>query len=428
MSEMTEIKSLIGDVNKKYDEAVDKAERAFNEITSVKADINKGIENRDVVVEEKLDRIANDTTKALQSLQDLEAKQKQIETAMSRPGFSEANKEENIKKTRKMFDDLMRHGIKKDGTSLGGQEQINFLNTKDLSVNVKPEAGYLVDEMRSDFIVGRIFETSPLRQVARIEQTDTSENSYVIDDDEFESGWVAETQARPNTANAKVGEKRIALHELYAQPVATQKILDDAFVDLEAWINRKVSAKFSRDENTAFVSGNGIDKPRGFLTYPASADPDVYERDTIGQQNLGGTSFGSITVADGLIELQALIKEEYQPNAVWGMKRATFGSVLKSQTTDGYLFSQTLLRDGQARPLLLGTPVVFMNDMPAEGAGALAVVIADFSMAYTIVDRIGVRILRDPYTSKPNVLFYTTKRVGGDVTNYDAIKLGKLSA
>lgn len=300
------------------------------------------------------------------------------------------------------------------------------LAKKDLVVGVNPDGGYFITPERSTRILTRVFETSPVRALATTETTTSSSMEFVLDDDEFGSGWVGEIDARPDTTTAAIGLIVIPAHELYASPKASQKMLDDAGFDIEGWITRKVGDKFSRDENTAFVTGDGAAKPKGFLDYAASSDEDVYERGTIGQNE---TAASTTLAADDLKDVQGNLKEFYQGNATWAMKRSTWAVVTKLQDSQGlYLFdTRENLRTGQ--PLeLLGRPVVLMNDMPVIAASSLSVAYADFREAYTIVDRIGIRVLRDPYTSKPNVIFYTTKRTGGAVTNYDAIKLIKIKA
>ena len=205
----------------------------------------------------------------------------------------------------------------------------------------------------------------------------------------------------------------------------TTEMIEDAYLDVEGWLAGKVADKFARTQNTAFVSGTGVGQPRGFLTYAAWSAAGVYERDKIEQVNMGSAAALN---ADGLIELQNALKEGYQGNAVFGMKRTTFGAALQLKGSDNYFFSPVLLANGQATIQLLGKPVVFMDDMPAVGANALSVVYADFSMAYTILDRVGLQVLRDPFTNKGFVTYYTTQRVGGDVTSFDAIKIGKVAA
>jgi HK97 family phage major capsid protein len=301
-----------------------------------------------------------------------------------------------------------------------------FNDAKSMVTGNNPDGGYLVrPDQRTDVSVTRIFESSPMRAVSNIITTGTNEVEIPIDDNEGVSGgWVGEVQSRADTGTPQVGILKIAVHEQFAQPLVTQKMLDDAFVNIEAWLARKTDDKLTRDENTAFVSGDGANKPKGFLSYAAWAAAGTYERNKL-EQIASGTS-GAIT-ADGLRKLQGALLEAYQPSAVFMMKRDSFTDV--SLLKDGagrYLLNERTLADG-VDIRLLGKPLFFADDMQAVAGDALAVAYGDFGSGYTIVDRMGLRVLRDPYTAKPFIKFYTTKRVGGAVTNYQAIKIQKLA-
>jgi HK97 family phage major capsid protein len=310
-------------------------------------------------------------------------------------------------------------------TLIGVDENKMDMYTKDLVAGVGPDGGYFITTDRSSKISTRIFETSPLRSVASVQSTASDMFEMVIDDEEATSGWVGETQSRSDTNTPEVGLIKIPIHEQYAQPRATQKMIDDAGFDIESWLSNKVASKLGRDENTSFVVGNGSKKPRGFLTYDDWTTAGTYERGKIEQISSGNAS---LLTGDGLIRLQNALIQEYDLNATWGMKRSTFGDVMILKDSNGrYLLNPRVLAEG-AEKILLGKPVVLMDDMPAVAADALSVVYADFNEFYTIVDRFGIRVLRDPYTAKPYIKFYTTKRVGGDVTNYEAGKIQKVEA
>lgn len=348
----------------------------------------------------------------------LRQKMDALETAINRPEAVglKAETEVNEAEFKKAFDLYMRKG---DASSYG---EIKSMNTAS-----DPDGGYLVAPAVSKQIITRVFESSPIRQLASIETISTDSLEFPIDDEEIASGgWVGEQQSRSETSTPQVGLKTIAVHELYAEPRATQKLLDDAQMNIEQWLSNKVSDKFGRDEATAFVSGNGITKPRGFLTYTAWASAGVYERNKIEQINSGAS--GAFT-GDGFIDLQNALKEPFQANAVFLIKRASFGAVRKLKDGDGqYLLGiGGDLTKGQ-QMTLLGAPVRFADDMPVAAPNSLSVAYGDFRAGYTIVDRVGIRVLRDPFTAKPFVKFYTTKRVGGDVTNFEAIKIQKLSS
>jgi HK97 family phage major capsid protein len=273
---------------------------------------------------------------------------------------------------------------------------------------------------------GQIFETSPIRQLATTVSISTDVYEYVIDDDQLGAvEWIGEVTAASETSTPNVGLGQIATHQMAVEPKISQKLLDDAMVNVDQWLVDKINDRFTRGENTAFVSGDGANKPKGFLSYSAWAVAGTYERNKIEQINSG--SAGAVT-ADGIKDLVSGLKEAYQPNAVFLMKRATFGAVTKLKDgTGSYLLNVDSPREGDALRMG-GKSVLFADDMQAIASDALAIAYGDFRAGYTIVDRIGVRVMRDMYTGKPFVKFYATKRVGGAVTNFEAIKLQKLAA
>ena len=301
----------------------------------------------------------------------------------------------------------------------GDETGVSAMERKALSVDSDAEGGYLVTPQMSATIVERVFESSPLRGVAAIETISSDSLEMLVDKDEAAAGWVAEAEARPETDAPDLAKVVIPVHEIYAEPRATQKLVDDASIDLEAWLAGKVAAKFTRMEATAFINGTGVGQPRGILTYDAGTSWGQIE-----QVNSG--SAGAVA-ADGLIDLQHSLKEVHGANAVWLANRLTLRDIRKLKDSNNqYLWEPGLKIDGQ--DTLLGRPILTATDMPVAAANSLSVAFGDFTAGYQIVDRIGVRVLRDPFTAKPFVKFYTTKRVGGDVVNFDAIKLQKLAA
>lgn len=325
-----------------------------------------------------------------------------------------------------MLDTICKKQVEMELLGAADESRVDFLK-KDLVAASGPDGGYFIIPDRASSISTRIFETSPLRPVCNIVTTTSDVWELPLDDDEFGSGWVGEVESRPTTTTAQVGLIQIPVHEGYANPKATQKMLDDAGFDIEAWVNMKVSRKLGRQENTSFVTGDGSKKPKGFLTYDAWASAGVYERDKVEQITATGTA-GTLDEGDDLITLQNSLLEDHQAGASFGMRRATFSQVMQLKDSSGqYLLNPMIMKEGTDK-ILLGKPVIFMADMPAVAANALAVVYADWMDFYTIVDRLGIRVLRDPYTAKPYVLFYTTKRVGGAVTDYQAGKILKINA
>lgn len=305
--------------------------------------------------------------------------------------------------------------LRKDDRVLTADEQ------KALSVGSDPDGGYVVYPDMSGRIVRKVFETSPVRSYAAVQVISSDALEGVYDLGEASSGWVAETAARTETNTPEIGVWRIPVHEQYAEPRVTQKLLDDAAINIEAWLADKVAEKLVRTENTAFVSGDGVGKPRGFLTY---ADGTTLPG-TIEQFDTGVNGGFAADPNGGNVFLSAVygMKEAYRANGVFFMNRGTLEAVRKLRDGDSNYLWQPSFQAGEPSRLL-GYPVAGFEDMPTHtGTGALAIAFADMSQAYQIVDRMGIRVLRDPYTSKPYIKFYTTKRVGGDVLNFEAIKL-----
>ncbi len=298
---------------------------------------------------------------------------------------------------------------------------------KALSVGSDPDGGFAVPPDMGGRIVELVYETSPVRQVANVVTIGSDALEGINDLGQPDSGWVGEMDVRNDTATPQIGEWRIPVHEQYAEPSATQKLLDDAMFDVEGYLTKKIADRLSRMENTAFVAGNGIRQPRGFLTYPAGV-PSATSFSVIEQIASGAAgAFSSTAPGDALISLVYALKAPYRDKAVFLMARETLGEVRKLKDSMGrYLWQPDFqMRQGGH---LLGFNVVEAADMPAMAANSLSIAFGDFSQGYQIVDRIGIRILRDAFTAKPYVKFYTTKRVGGDVINFEAIKLMTFAA
>lgn len=298
-----------------------------------------------------------------------------------------------------------------------------------MSVNSDPDGGYTVTPDMSGRIVKKVYETTPMRQVASVVTIGTDALEGFNDHDEADSGWVGEKQPRPDTDTPKIGKWSIPVHEIYAQPKVTQKLIDDSAWNIEQWLADKVSDRFARVENAAFVTGNGALKPRGLWTYPTAATADATRPwGTFEHINTGAS--GAFAAAPGgsdiLIDLVFALKAAYRNGANWMMSRATLAAVRKLKDGDGnYLWQPNF--EARQGGLVLGFPVVEGEDVPAIGSNALAIAFGNFAEAYTIVDRIGIRVLRDPFTDKPNIRFYTTKRVGGGAINFEAVKFLRFS-
>jgi HK97 family phage major capsid protein len=287
--------------------------------------------------------------------------------------------------------------------------------------------GYVVPPETERAIERRLMATSPMREIATVRTVASGVFRKPVSTAGIASGWVAETAARPETDPATLALLEFPAADLYANPAATQTLLDDALVDLDEWLAGEVEDAFAAQETTAFVTGDGVNKPKGFLAYSIVADAGHGWGD-IGYVASGAAgAFAGSNPADRLIDLIYAPKAQFRPNGRFVMNRRTVSAVRKFKDADGNYIWSPATRPGETASLL-GYPVTEIETMPDIAANSHAIAFGDFQRGYLIVDRAGVRVLRDPYSAKPYVLFYTTKRVGGGVQNFDAIKVMKFSA
>ncbi len=309
----------------------------------------------------------------------------------------------------------------------GDDAALRDLDQKALNAGVSGEGGYLVPPETDGEIGRRLTAISPIRALSTVRQVSGSVLKKPFAAAGFAAGWVAETAARPQTATPELSELSFPTMELYAMPAASQALLDDAAVDIEAWIASEVDIAFAEQEGTAFVSGDGINKPKGFLSYPQVLD-SAWTWGSIGCKATGvAGGFAASGASDVLMDVIYALKAGHRQNGSFVMSRRTQGEIRKLKDADGNYLWQPPARVGDTASLV-GFPVAEAEDMPTIAAGATAIAFGDFRSGYLVVDRVGVRVLRDPYSAKPYVLFYTTKRVGGGVQNFEAIKLVKFSA
>ena len=320
---------------------------------------------------------------------------------------------------RKAFDAYLRTG---DDDGLRGL----VLEGNARSTAVAADGGYLVDAETAQAIRAQLLSTASLRAVASVVEVEAASFDVLIDRSEVGSGWATEATATGETATPQLERIQIPLHELSAMPKASQRLLDDSAFDVEGWLAGKIAQRFQRAEAAAFVSGDGVDKPRGFLTAPKVAN-GVWAWGSLGYVPTGAAAdFAAVNAADCIINLVYALGAEYRANAVFVMNSKTAGAVRKMKDADGrFLWSDGLAAAEPAR--LMGYPVQVCEDMPDIAAGAHAIAFGDFRAGYTIAERPDLRILRDPFSAKPHVLFYASKRVGGDVTDFAAIKLLKIA-
>jgi len=322
----------------------------------------------------------------------------------------------------------LQHKSAFDAYVRGGEAgQLKALEGKALSVGSDPDGGYLVPDETETTINRVLKDISPIRAIAGVRQVSASVYKRPFAISGLDTGWVGETAARAQTATPTLSELSFPTMELYAMPAATASLLDDSAVNIDEWLAEEVRIAFAEQEGTAFITGDGVNKPKGFLTYPTIANAS-WLWGNIGTIATGVSgAFPASAAGDVLIDLAYAVKASYRANAQFVMNRSTQAQVRKLKDGDGTYLWQPSPEPGQA-PTLMGFPVTEAEDMPDIGADSLSIAFGDFRRGYLIVDRVGIRVLRDPYSAKPYVLFYTTKRVGGGVQDFDAIKLLKFGA
>ncbi len=298
---------------------------------------------------------------------------------------------------------------------------------KALSIGVPADGGYVVPAEVETEITRLMTHISPIRAIAGVRQVSGSVYKRPITVTGPQTGWVGETASRPTTTSQTLAELSYPTTELYAMPAATSAFLDDAAVDVGQWIADEVNAAFAAQETTAFVNGDGTNKPSGFLSGTKVAEAS-WAWGSLGYLATGTSgALPSSHASDILIDLVYALKAGYRQNASWVMNRKTQGALRKLKDADGnYLWQPAAAADGRAS--FMGFPLVEAEDMPNIAANSFSIAFGDFKRGYLIVDRQGVSVLRDPFSAKPYVLFYTTKRVGGGIADYDAIKLLKFGA
>lgn len=306
----------------------------------------------------------------------------------------------------------------------GKDDNLAELQQKALQTTVEADGGYAVPEELDRSIIELLRDESPMRSICNQITVSTPDYKRLVNLGGSGSGWVGETAARPATGTPTLAQISAFMGEIYANPQATQTSLDDMFFDAEGWLSAEVAREFAEQEGLAFLSGDGVNKPKGLLAYTmTTAGDDARAFGTL-QKVHSGTA-GDFD-ADDLIKLVYTLRKGFRAGASWMMPNTTVFKIRTLKDADGNYLWRPGLEAGQPS-LILGYGVVENEDMPEVAADANAIAFGDFRRAYTIVDRIGTRVLRDPYTNKPNVGFYTTKRVGGMLTDSQAVKVLTLS-
>ena len=316
---------------------------------------------------------------------------------------------------KKAFEAYVRSG---DDDALRGLT----LEGKAMNTAVAADGGYLVDPVTAATIQSVLASTASIRAIANVVNVEGTSYDVLIDHGDVGTGWATESGSTTETSTPTIERVSIPLHELSALPKASQRLLDDSAFDIESWLAARIADKFARAEADAFVNGDGVDKPTGFLTHPNVADASW----AWGSLGYIASGVSGDFDADVIVDLVYALGAEYRAGASFVMNSKTAGVVRKMKDLDGrFLWSDGLAAGEPAR--LMGYPVLIAEDMPDVGADATPIAFGNFQAGYTVAERPDTRILRDPFSAKPHVLFYATKRVGGDVSDFAAIKLLKLS-
>jgi HK97 family phage major capsid protein len=395
--------------------ALDDFATAFAAFKETNDDRLRQIEGRlgaDVVTEEKLARIDAALDAARTRLD-------RISLERARPPLADAKGHEDgaAQEHKAAFDLYVRAG------ESGGLKR---LEAKAMSAGSGPDGGYLVPSTLERTVLQRLANLSPIRAIASVQQVSGGQYNRAVSTGAPATGWVAETAQRPTTDAPTLAQIAFPAAELYAMPAATQTLLDDAVVDIEEWLASEVETAFAEQEGIAFVTGNGVGRPKGFLASDTVANAS-WAPGKLGFVGTGASAaFASSNPSDVLFDLVYALRAAYRQNARFVMSRRTQSAIRKFKDAEGnYLWAPPLAADRAAT--LMGFPVTEAEAMPEIGAGSLSVAFGDFRRGYLVVDRLGLRVLRDPYSAKPYVLFYTTKRVGGGVQDFYALKLLKFS-
>lgn len=294
------------------------------------------------------------------------------------------------------------------------------LDGKAMSSTVNSDGGYLVDPQTSEAVKSVLNTTASIRAIAQVVNVEAATYDVLIDHTDVGAGWATETTTATETGTPSLDRISIPLHELSALPKASQRLLDDSAFDIENWLASRIADKFARAEASAFVNGDGVDKPKGFLNHT------TVDNDSWSWGNLGYIATGAdgMLNADAIVDVVYALGAQYRANATFVLNSKTAGAVRKLKDGDGrFLWSDGLAAGEPAR--LMGYPVLIAEDMPDVASDSFSIAFGDFAAGYTVAERPDLRVLRDPFSAKPNVLFYATKRVGGDVTDFAAIKLVK---
>lgn len=407
---------MSSEVQKTIDQIGQAWEASKKEQTELNAKMAKN-EGGLAEIKAKQEKIDADLDQALQIKRDME----ETKLAVARMASELEQKKEAVKGVDlKAYNSGMKKWLKaRMPESLHGLN-LSESESKAMQSNIDPQGGFTV----MPFIGGAekiVFETSPVRSLASVQTISTDEYKGYFDDDEFGSGWVGEIATRSETSTADLGMFSIPVREVYSRFKISERLLEDSEWNLEQWAQSSVADKLARTEATGFVVGSGALQPQGLTTATVNTStPAGYVQGQVGTKATAGAT--AITTTE-LVDLRTNLKAAYRPNAYFGFTRATEGYIRKLVDGQGNFIWQPSYQMGVAEQLL-GQRIVLLEDMAEIATGAISVVLADFRSSYLVVDRVGLSMLRDPYSaaSTGQIIFHVRKRVGGGIKNYDAIK------
>jgi HK97 family phage major capsid protein len=407
MSDIEEVKGLFAETQKVAQAAKDKAD----EISAKSADF---------VLNDEAKRIKDDLAQKFTALEAanvaLKTRLEAVETKAARPAGGIGGKDDPELKS---LSDFMRTGV------------MPAMEGKAMQTGSGEDGGFLVPMVIREGIQARQRRATFMRQIANVVAFQGEQYSIIVDRGDTGFEWGGEITAPNDTATPTVNRISLSLHPLSAMPKASQKMLDNVTFDIAGWLEGKIVDRFIRAEGSAYVSGSGVDRPKGFLSYTYATGADDSRASEALQYRATGVSGGFAALpasADVLVKTFYDLQAAYQVNATWLMKNTTLAEVAVIKDENGtYLLRQILNDTGSFVQTIMGRPVMQADDMPVIAASSLSIVVGDFSAGYTIVENPQIRMLRDPFSSKPNVLFYATKQVGGGVTDFDAIKAIKFA-
>jgi HK97 family phage major capsid protein len=411
-ADTVEIKRALDGFSQTLDAFMQKTDQ---ELAEMKKSTDK--KSADVVTKDEVKRLTTALEEQKQLVENLRLENNR--PIMTAPDGTKTQLTTEQAEHKKAFESWFRKGV--------GEEGLDDLQKKALSVGTDPEGGYTVPLQMETAIDRVITEISEMRNIARVVQVSTASYKKRVSMGGATSGWVGEQASRPNTDIPTLDVLEYPVMELYANPAATQSILDDSAINIDQWLADEVAIEFAQQEGAAFVNGNGAAKPRGFLSYDTVLN-DSWEWGKLGKVITGVDGDWADSSSDpgaettNIVDLVYSLKPVFRRNARFTMNRKTVAEIMKLRDADGRQLWSSGLRDGQP-DRLMGYPIYEMEDMPDIGSDEYPIAFGDFQRGYIIVDRIGVRVLRDPFSAKPYVQFYTTKRVGGGIGHYEAIKL-----